>query len=124
LPGEVHTTVPSTVFADAITFLYDDLGPSVKVPRGRLAALTGIYRLSNGKTFTLRSDDRDLYMDGYGVGSAMVTNVRLTATSPDLFYSRMAEVRLQFIDQPDGAPRLDVITAREQLPATKLSAPR
>jgi len=124
LPGEVHTTVPSTIFADAITFLYDDLGPSVKVPRDRLAALSGMYRLSDGKTFTLRGDDRDLYMDGYGVGSAMVTNVRLTATSPNRFYSRMAELRLQFTDQPGGAPRLDVITAREQLPATKLPAPR
>jgi uncharacterized protein len=124
LPGEVHTTVPSTAFADAITFLYGDLGPSVRVPRTRLAALTGTYRLSNGKTFTLRSDDRDLYMDGYGVGSATITNVRLTATSPNQFYSRMAELRLQFVDQPDAAPRLDVSTAREQSPATRVSGPK
>jgi predicted alpha/beta superfamily hydrolase len=124
LSGEVHTTVPSTVFADAMTFLYDDRGPGVKVPRDRLAALSGIYRLPNGKTFTLRSDDRDLYMDGYGIGSATVTNVRLTATSPNQFYSRMAELRLQFTDQPGEAPRLDVVTAREQSSATKVSAPR
>jgi uncharacterized protein len=124
VPGEVHTTVPSTVFADAITFLYGDLGPGVKVPRARLAALTGTYRLSNGKTFTLRSDDRDLYMDEYGIGSATVTNVRLTATSPNLFYSRMAELRLEFVDQPGGVPRLDVITAREQSPATRVPGSR
>jgi uncharacterized protein len=124
LPGEVHTTVPSTVFADAVTFLYGDLGPSVKVPRARLAALTGFYRLSNGKTFTLRSDDRDLYMDEYGIGQATVTNVRLTATSPNLFYSRMAELRLEFVEQPGGVPRLDVITARERLPATRVPGPR
>lgn len=124
LPGQVHTTVPSTVFADAITFLYGDLGPSVKVPRARLTALTGAYRLSNGKTFTLRSDDRDLYMDEYGIGQATVTNVRLTATSPNSFYSRMAELRLEFVDQPGGAPRLDVITARQQLPATRVPGPR
>jgi uncharacterized protein len=124
LPGEVHTTVPSTVFADAMTFLYGDLGPSVKVPRARLAALVGAYRTSTGKAFTLRSDDRDLYMDGYRIGSATITNVRLTATSPDLFYSRMAEVQLQFTDQPSGVPRLDVITARERSPAAKVPGPR
>lgn len=124
LSGEVHTTVPSTAFADAMTFLYGDMGPSVKVPRARLAALAGTYRLSNGKTFTLRSDDRDLYLDGYGIGSATVTNVRLTATSPNFFYSRMAELRLEFKDQSNGAPRLDVITARERSSATKVSGPR
>jgi uncharacterized protein len=121
LPGEVHTTVPSTVFADAIVFLYGDLGPSVKVPRSRLAELAGTYRMSNGKTFTLRSDDRDLYLDEYGIGAATVTNVRLTATSPDLFYTRTAELRLEFTDQPGKAPRLDVVTAKERSPATRIS---
>jgi hypothetical protein len=36
----------------------------------------------------------------------------------------MAELQLQFTDQAGEAPRLDVITATEQSPATKVSAPK
>jgi predicted alpha/beta superfamily hydrolase len=116
LEGEIHPTVPSTIFADAMTFLYGDNLPNVRVARARLDALAGTYRTSNGKTFTLRSDDRDLYLDGYMIESGPPTIAKLSAASPDLFYSRSAAMKIRVIDEPGNPPKLHISANGEDPP--------
>ncbi len=62
-PGQTHQTI---AFADGIDALYSIYGPELRRPSNtELAALTGMYRSTNGEVFRIQADQGYLYAIGF-----------------------------------------------------------
>jgi hypothetical protein len=107
-PGQIHMTVPSTVFADALHTLFGNR-PNVRVTAVRLRMLSGRYRLPNGKILNVTTDGRHLYSTGLTTEGEPDYRARLSAESPDIFYSRAEAVDLRFGNETLPAPEVNLI---------------
>lgn len=108
-PGQPHSAVPIVTITDAFYTLYGK--EIVSVDAARLAALTGRFRLPDGRVLVVRTDGRNLFVDHLPSYQATeVSDIKFQASSPRNFFVRFLGYELILPEQKSST--VDQFTLR------------